>query len=111
MRDRKSPPAAPPPSAKLRGTSSLRAKLLHSDQYGREQNAASAATLRREREMQIHIARWQAVCDVRRAGRLSWDASWVEAAESLVGGSAAGGVDAVKRSYSLVQKRKGRQPG
>jgi hypothetical protein len=97
-------------AAHFRGKGGLTAKVGHHDLHGRLVAAPTAAEKQRERQLQIHTARWEAVRAAHAQG-LSWDASHAAAAETLAHTSASGSAETVRYSYKLVQRlQKGPRP-
>ena len=51
---------------------------------------------------EVHAMRWSVVCES--IERVGWDAAFEDASERLVDSPAAGGPDAIEKSYKLIQK-------
>jgi hypothetical protein len=68
----------------------------------------TAAEWQRQYNLAIHTMRWQAVKESRARG-LPWGKCWSDASNMLSGTGAAGGKEAVRTSYKLIQRRRNKK--
>jgi hypothetical protein len=69
----------------------------------RLEHGTPAGQRRQQREFKTHLKRWHAVKECR-ARRMTFEECWSVASAMLVGTDAAGGADAIRASYKLIER-------